>query len=528
MAKTISNTKSGGTKSVVNSNTKGLAVEKIQLINPNETLVKKEEKSLVVRNLAGKLVRRTDPDGVLDEIYDLIQEGEVFVREEESRIVVRNKAGKLVARKIRNEIEEETVQPQKIEEKKPEPKVEETPPVEEKKQEAAAGGLRDRLRAKHSFLDRMAKGEKVGVAPTINESPTMQVVNADLVEEIDDDQIEEIQPDAEVTELENAVNADTAYRSSGRGSSKGFRANEKGTYVSSGAKNPNEKPNMKGSATGDGLVGNYVLATPDSPIPAPEEKKKKAKKPAKPVKPWVVVVALVSLYVIGMLTYFFVGYNFNEKAINIVLYYIDIGENAKLEYYDGEQFNYNEMKMTYYYSDDKVESFNITSADFAETTIGMGYTLDNEYISALWIDSFSNVSSRQVKVKFNFGNLICYVPVTIYRNKLDKIEKHFEISSLSAGQELAPTLFGVYTNQLIDDSEERIRKVLSLDQFDLELYYEGQPYSLKENDCFDGKKYVLPTELGGTTINYSSGTLGLRAVVEADGFSSSKSIVLYD
>jgi len=102
MAKTISNTKSGGTKSVVNSNTKGLAVEKIQLINPNETLVKKEEKSLVVRNLAGKLVRRTDPDGVLDEIYDLIQEGEVFVREEESRIVVRNKAGKLVARKIRN------------------------------------------------------------------------------------------------------------------------------------------------------------------------------------------------------------------------------------------------------------------------------------------------------------------------------------------------------------------------------------------------------------------------------------------
>ena len=526
MAKTISNTKSGGTKSVVKGNTKSLAVEKIQLINPNETLVKKEEKSLVVRNLAGKLVRRTDPDGVLDKIYDLIQEGEVFVREEESRIVVRNKAGKLVARKIRNEIQEETVQPQKIEEKKPEPKVEETPQVEEKKQEATAGGLRDRLRAKHSFLDRMAKGEKVGVAPTINESPTMQVVNADLVEEIDDDEIEEIQPDVEVTELENAVTDDTVRRASGRGSSKGFRANEKGTYVSSGAKNPNEKPNMKGSATGDGLVGNYVLATPDISIPAPTEKKK-VKKEKKPIKSWVIVVALVSIYLVGMLAYFFIGYNFNDKAVNIVLYYIDIGENAKLEYYDGEQFNYNEMKMTYYYSDDKIESHNITGANFAETTVGMGYTLNNEYISALWIDTFSDDSSRLVKVKFNFGNLICYVPVTIYRNKLETVEKHFEISELSAGQELAPTLFGVYTNKLMDKSGERIRKVISSDQFDLVLNYQGKSYSLKGNNCLTGGKYVLPSAIEGVEIDYSSESVALLAVVESDGFSQTKTIVLY-
>ena len=70
----------------------------VTLINPNETLVKKEAKSVVVRNKDGKLVRRTDPDGVLDDIYTLIAEGEVFVREEESRIIVRNKLGKLVAR----------------------------------------------------------------------------------------------------------------------------------------------------------------------------------------------------------------------------------------------------------------------------------------------------------------------------------------------------------------------------------------------------------------------------------------------
>ena len=78
----------------------------ISLINPNETLVKKEEKSVVVRNKDGKLVRRTSPDGALKSVYALILEGEVFIREEESRIIVRNKDGKLVARKkqIKSEV----------------------------------------------------------------------------------------------------------------------------------------------------------------------------------------------------------------------------------------------------------------------------------------------------------------------------------------------------------------------------------------------------------------------------------------
>ena len=526
------------------------AVKKVSLINPNETLIKKEEKSIVVRNLDGKLVRRTDPSGILSDIYNLIQEGEVFIREEETRLVVRNLEGKLVAREIIIEeiIEEEPIasfeQPApvsqnptidvepELEEVTVDPPAKETSKPSESEQTNEGSSLRDRLKSRHSFLDRLEKGEKVGVAPVLDKKETFKVVNADLVEEIEED--EEILPDASVRELEGQVETDTYMRANGYSSDKGTRAGERNSYVSGGAINPNEKPNLAGSGVSKGLVGNYALATPEKEVVIPQEKPKEEKKKREPVKPWVVVVALVSIYLAGMLAYFFIGYNFNQKSVAVVLYYIDIGENAKLEYYDGEQFNYNAMKMTYYYSDDNIKSFNITSENFADTTIGMGYDIDNEYISALWIDSFSSASSRVVKVKFTFDNLICYVPVTIYRNKLTDLEKFFNISSISAGQEITPTIFGVYTNKLLDERGEKIRKVLPLDSYDLELYVGSKYRSLRGMGCFDGTKYVLPADYDhdndpltdNEPIDYNDSSIMLRVRVAEDNAVKYK--VLYE
>ena len=554
MANRLSNTKGLSGK----SGTKGgasLVVKKINLINPNETLVKKEEKSVVVRNAAGKLVRRTDPSGVLPDIYNLIQEGEVFVREEETRLVVRNLDGKLVAREIIVEeiIEEEPtlnyeenagVEPVLEVEPEIEATVEVVEPIKENisevktqdtepEQASEGSSLRDRLKSRHAFLDRLERGQKVGVAPVLDKQETFKVVNADLVEEIEDE--EEVLPDASVLQLEDQVETDTYLRANGYASSKGQRAGQKSTSVSGSAINPNEKPNLAGSGVSKGLVGNYALPTPEKEVVIPQEKKKKEKKKRKPIKSWVVVVALVSIYLVGMLAYFLVGYNFNKKAVAIVLYYIDIGENAKLEYYDGEQFNYNEMKMTYYYSDDNIETFNISSENFADTTIGMGYSINNEYISALWVDSFASASSRSVKIKFSFDNLICYVPVTIYRNKLYDIERMFELSSIDAGQEITPTIFGVYTNKLLDERNEKIRKVMPLDGYDLELYVGSKFRSLKEMGCFDGVKYVLPADYDhdddpltdNVPIDYSDSSIKLRAIVAGDNFSTAKYEILY-
>ena len=517
----------------------------ITLINPNETLVKKEAKSVVVRNKDGKLVRRTDPDGVLDDIYTLIAEGEVFVREEETRIIVKNKMGKLIARdkpepeifldeEIIEEDEiiydeepelEEVGEPEEIEEvvqtSIPEPVV--APAPEPQPQ----SDLKSRLMSKHAFLGRMERGEKIGAsAPTSTPSPTMQVVNSDLVEEIeDDDEMMEIEPDAEVLALEDAVTEDKYNRTIGNSSSKGFRAGDTGTRISGGAINPNEKPNLKGSATGNGLVGNYVLATPEAEVT--EEKRPKVKKEHKPVKPWVIAVAFVSLYLAAMLTYFVVGYNFGKKQVGIVLYYIDISENAKLEYYDGEQFVFGGLKMTYYYSDDHIESCNIDSKNFADTTIGMGYTLTGANINALWVDKYTNATQRNIKVKFLIDDLICYVPVTIHRNKLIGVNKYFELTSVSAGQELQPTIFGLYSNYILDKTGDKIEMQLSCDDFYLSLYYEGHTYNLKEHDCYDGEKFILPEEIDGTAIDYSSGSMYINLIVPSDGYNPQQSMRIY-
>lgn len=509
----------------------GLFDASVTLINPNERLVKKEIKSVVVRNEAGKLVRRTFGGDELPVVYDVIKEGEVFVREEETRVIVRTEAGKLVARiKPVEIVEEEIIEDDfnNIEpEIKPEPEPIEEEPAPQPKNAESSGDFRSRLMARHSFLGRMERGEKIATIKDIPARP-MEVVNSDLVEEIEDtvdDSVEEVAVDHEVYELENAVTAEKYSRDMGYSSSKGVRASQTVGYVSSGAKNPNEKPQMKGTARAEGLVGNSVLPAPKRVEEPIAEKPKRIKKVRKPVKPWVVVVSLVSIYLAILATYFFTSFNFDKKQVHLVLYYISVGESAKLEYYDGEKFSSNELEMTYYYSDEQIESFNITEDHFAETTLGMGYTIDRGYISGLWVGNYANATSRVVKIKFVIDNLICYVPVTIYRNQLISAEKNFELSNISAGQVIYPTIFGNYSNKVLNDRQEQIKKELSLDSYDLELHTsQGEPIKLKESGCFDGVKYTLPETMlvdgVETEIDYS--TAVLYAYINSDGYNGAR------
>lgn len=508
----------------------------VSLINPNETLVKKEERSVVVRNKDGKLVRRTSTSAGLNSVYNLINEGEIFVREEASRLVIRNKDGKLVARKKLAQEQKpqakeapapqvkEVVKPQESPKPQKPPVAKEEPTIQEPPKDNSE--LKSRLMSKHAFLSRMERGEKIG--STFGPSKPMESVNEDLVEEIDvdDDDEEEIAPDAEVLELEDAVTEDKYNRTVGNSSSKGRRAGETGTFISGSAKNPNEKPNLKGTATGNSLVGNYSLATPEKVTPK-EEPKKKEKKPRKQIKPWVIAVVCAGIYAIGMLTYFLAGFNFGKKQVGITLYYIDISEDAKLEYYDGEQFVFGGMKMTYYYDDEHIETKNIDGRNFADTTVGMGYTLTGSSVNALWIDSFESSDSRKVKVKFVIDDLICYVPITIHRNKLNDIEKYFDISSISAGQELTPTIFGVYSNYILDKKGESIKKEIPTTGYDLKLYYAGQTYSLKDLGCFDGNKFILPEKINDSEVDYADTSIKLYAVVTSDGYNAQKQLKIY-
>lgn len=504
----------------------------ITLIKPDERLIKKEEKSVVVRTVEGKLVRRTASSGILPETFGFMEEGEVFVAETDKDITVLDKNEQ---KKVRlKHPEEEVIEDEIIED---EPEVElteadlnkETPAqieAEKEAKEEAREEKKERLMSKYAFLERLERGERVGGFNEQNSKP-MEAVNTDLVEEIEDSSAEpEVEPDKDVVALENAVTDDKYNRTIGNSSSKGVRSGETVTHITSTAINPNEKPNLKGTAIADGLVGNSSVAV-DLPKAEPVVVKKPKKK-RKPLKPWVVALSLASIYIIGMLVYFFVGFNFGKKKIDLVLYYISIGENAKLEYYDGEHFNSREMLMTYYYSDDRIETSNLSESNFAETTVGMGYTLNKGNISALWVDSFKNAESRSVKVKFVYNNLVCYVPVTIYRNKLTNVTKQFNITSLEAGLEINPTLFAEYTNKVISSNGgSPITGVLDGSKYTLKLNYEGNTYDLKALGYEKNNKYTLPETIGETTIDYTSSHISLYAEIPSDGFNPSKMLMLY-
>lgn len=499
------------------------------LIKPGETLIKKEDSSVVVRTTEGKLVRRTDSDGEIASVYKLIKLNEVLVSIDGDSVVVRNESGKLVKRKTAtasilkeaSEPKKETVAPVQKEAVKPEAKKE----VEQKEESKPENkeGLRDRLLSKHSFLDRINKGESVSAPKQVVVEAAPLQANDDI-EEIED--IEDVQADSSVTQLEAAVTKEKFDRSIGRGSSKAA-VGSGARGITQSALNPNEKP-LQGvnGKLNQSLAGNVqpeiVLAKPDVEI------KKKVKKQRKPIKAWMVMAALVGIYTIGMMAYFFTAYNFEPKKVDVNLYYISIGSGAKLDYYDGEKINTTDMLMTFYYSKSDIQTANLVESNLAESTVGMGYAVNNKgYITALWQDGYESADSRSVKLKFTYEGLISYVPVTIYRNKLTELKKQFIVPTLYAGLELSPTIYGVYTNEVLESQNNSIQRELDKTSYDLVLEYGSEEYSLKELGAFSQGKYTLPEIIEGQTIDYSRSGTKLYAVYHNDGYNTEKRIELF-
>lgn len=520
-------TKNTSSKIVRATASQPLSSDKNGLIKLNEVLVKKEDGAIIVRNSQGKLIRRKFGQEDLPEVIDLMKEEETLVKEEEDSIVVRTTQGKLVRRRLaqnKHKTEssnENLTKPAKVSvEKEPETQTQE--PEQD-------NNLWERISKRHSFLERMESGGSIAdPQKQAASSSTMQVVETDRVEDVEDaeDDLEDIAPDASVTELETAVTADSYQRSIGKGASKGVKVGASTSRISSGAINPNARDNDE-SKKSSSLAGN-ASNEPQIVIAQPEKKEVKKKKAKKPIKSWIIIVVLISVYLVASLTYFFVAYNFDPKQVDVILYYINVGEDAKLEYYDGEKFNFNELYMTYYYSKDKVENSSIGESNFAETTIGMGYSVNKGYISALWVDSYATASQRTVKVKFNCDDLVCYVPVTIYRNKLVKLEKYFDLTEVYAGLEIQPTVFGLYSNKVLEDSDKTIRKEMSQSEYDILLNYNGgENYSLKNLECYEDGKYVLPETIEGVgTIDYS--LVKLYIISEEDGYSDAQGLLLYE
>lgn len=527
-----------------NINKSGQGANNAFLIKPEEILVKKEESSVVVRTKEGKLVRRTDKGG-LDDIINLIKPGEVFIRAEENAIIVRNEAGKLIKRrlaepavKIKKEPQKEQKSATKIGAINPALKVvrvnkeeslkqEEQPKSEPDKQSSNTSSLRERLKNRHAFLSRIEKGEKVTVdkEPAPMDEATFTPMN-DFVEEIETD---DVSVDSSVTELENAALEDKYNRTVGNMSSVATRGIGKGS-ISGSAINPNEKPVLgSGSKMSQSLAGNdsgYVLAKPEKDISF--VKPKKEKKPKKPFNTTAFVLSLVGVYLVAILAYFFIGYNFKPKKVDVILYYITIGEDAKLKYYDGEKINTTDMHMTFYYSENDVKQASLTESNIAEPTVGMGYGIaSNGYVNALWTGEYENKATREIKLKFDYDGLICYVPVTVYRNKLKALVKHFDVPSLSAGQEINPTIYGVYTNEVIAESGETKQRELSHNDYDLFLFYNGVNYNLKNNGAYKNGQYIMPETIGEIPIDYAQSGTKLIARYKADGFNAETSLVIY-
>lgn len=518
------------------------------LIKPEEILVKIENGSIVVRTAEGKLIRRKDSDGILDKRIELIKPDEKFVRIEDGAVVVRNTDGKLVRRRV-NQLKaapQKNKQEDKTDKEEPsktrigainpalkvvrvnsekQKEVTKEPIQKENGAENETGSLRDRLKSRHAFLSRIERGEKVSQPqelPQMDESTFTP--NNDFVEDIES---EDVGVDASVTALEDATVEEKYNRTVGNMSSQAMRGVGSGS-ISGSAKNPNEKPLMgSNSKMSRSLAGNndYVLAKPEKEIVVTPKKVKKARKP---INQTAFVLSLVGVYAIGLLIYFLIGYNFKPKKVDLILYYITIGNDAKLNYYDGEKINTTDMLMTFYYSEDDIKQSSLTESNIAEPAVGMGYGIQsNGYISAIWTGDYANKDSRDIKLKFDYDGLICYVPVTIYRNKLDKLVKKFNIPSLSVGQEINPTIYGVYTNAVIAESGETKQRELDHNVYTLLLVYEGINYNLKEIGCYNNGVYTMPEEYNEIEFDYSKTGTRLVALYHADGYNAEKSLNLY-
>lgn len=473
-------------------------MEKDKRKNYDESLSETVKTADMVKTLDGRIVSKKD-----------IKDGEIYI----------NAEGKKVRKVVKKVVKETNKTDQKIVEESQSDVPQESFVQEKYKSAEEVRANRngdpkdflDRVNAKHSFLERMRKNEKISApkmaeleAETVDEEPS-------VVEEAIED-VNNVAVDSSVSELETAVLDENYANSIGKGSNYAS-ANIGGESSISGlATNPNADPKMIMSQAGkpisQSLAGNQVK------LPTPVNAKTKLVKPKKkrkPIKLWIPMVALAGVYLVVCLVYFFTCYNFGDKSIDIGKYYIAIGDEAKKEYYDGEQFNFYELVMTYYWAEENVEEYDLTKLHIVEPTKSMGYTLNNGYISAIWDGDYASddVLYRDVNVKFLYKDETCFVPVRIYKNILTSLKCYSSVQDLygaKGGDTIAVTVFGVYTNKVLEESGlGSIDRKLDPTEYNLWIHIKASDIgSMRAKLEFDEKshKYVLPSKVGNITIRY--------------------------
>ncbi len=457
----------------------------------------------MVTTLDGRVVSKKD-----------IKDGEIYINAEGKKVrkVVRKVAREEVPSQNVNNVGAVASTLQSVAVKKVEPK------VAHENRNGDPKELMERVNARHSFLERMRKNEKIGVTKAPEIVQTQETTNGDLYEESIDE--ENIAPDRSVSQLESDVLDENYSNSIGGGTSYATSNIGNESKVSGLATNPNANPmaimSQAGNPISQSLAGNQTA------IPRPVNAKveiKKPKKKRKPIKLWIPMVAIASVYVVACLVYFFTCYNFADKSVDIGKYYIAVGADSKKEYYDGQKFNFYELIMTYYWSDENVEEYDLTKFHMVEPTNSMGYTLNNGYISGIWDGDYADdaVAYRDVKVKFLYNEETCYVPVRIYKNILTSLNCYSSVQDLygaKGGDTIAVTVFGVYTNKVMqDEGIGSIERKLDAGEYDLWIHVEGSDglsgsSKLEYNEAT--KKYIVPSKIGSATIHYTEWNGGVN------------------
>ena len=381
----------------------------------------------------------------------------------------------------------------------------------------------ERVNSRHSFLERIKNNEKVsGQRPVVAQTPTQAMPQEDAIEDV-----ESVTPDRSVSELESAVVDENLANSLGKGTSYASASIGGESKVSGLATNPNAKAtdilSQANNPISRSLTGNQVAAIP---MPTNALPKKKEKKKRKPIKLWIPMVAIASVYVIVCLVYFFTTYNFADKSVNLGMYYIDVGADSKKEYYDGQKFNFYELIMTYYWSEEDIEKYDLTKLNMVEPTNSMGYTLNNGYINAIWDGEYASesVEYRDVDVKFLYNEEVCYVPVRIYKNILTSLNCYSSVQDMEeskAGDSISVTVFGVYTNKvMVDEGINSIERKMESGEYDLwiHLYRGTSIIDARQKLVFDEntKTYTLPEMVAGFSVRYAPGKYASGNAYSAD------------
>lgn len=457
----------------------------------------------MVQTLDGRIVNKKS-----------IKNGEIYINSQGKKVrkvikkVVRSTAnaggnasfGEKPEPQVQSKVEEKTEsekQTQPIETPKEEPKVEPLRTESEVGQKINTvddSDFRSRIGARHSFLARMESGQSIST-PTMGgaklsgaersqitnstESATTNHSGKGKGKNKNKNGEEEIVTDKSVSELEQAVMDENFNESMGKNGQNA--SGGRSSSVSGKASNPmgsvlNNPLSNADNALARGLAGSYSLATPKTTTTAPLAKPKK-KKVKKPINMWIPASVIAVIYIICCGFYFIRNYNFSDKTVQVGEYFLNVGTNSKTEYYDGERFNFYELMMTYNYGDENVKNIDMSKVNLttrANTQTTMGYTLKDGYISARWDGDYQNATKRTVNVEFRYGNEVGYIPVTIYRNRLQSLSGQGVIVADPTTKQVSVLVWGNYTNELVERKGIILQpRKLTTDEYSLVLYSES-------------------------------------------------------